>query len=401
MKILMVSSYLPYPLHSGGNIRLYNILKKLNKKHNVTLVCEKRPYQTEKDIAEVKKICSKLITVFRKKQWSLSNILLSAVSPNSFLVTGHTLIPMREKIEGLLAKEKFDLIHAETFYITHNIPESLLPLVVAEHNIEYMVYQRFSRSASPLLKPLLYIDISKIKKNEEDTWKRANAVITVSKDDGEIVKQLNKNVYVIPNGVNINKFKIQNSKFKIDREEKTVLFIGNFKWVQNRDAAGFILKEVWPILKSKFKSEKLKIRLWIVGKNIPDYFKKYNSEDIVFDENAPDDTSLIFQKSDILLAPIRVGGGTSYKILEAMASGVAVVTTTLGASGLGAKNRKDLIVADREEDIAKEVLGLIENGDFFSKITKAARIFVEKNYDWDNIVKKLEKVYELAVDIQH
>ena len=394
MKILMVSSYLPYPLHSGGNIRLYNILKKLNKKHNVTLVCEKRPYQTEKDIAEVKKICSKLITVFRKKQWNLSNILLSAVSPNSFLVTGHTLIPMREKIEGLLAKEKFDLIHAETFYITHNIPESSLPLVVAEHNIEYMVYQRFSRSASPLLKPLLYIDISKIKKNEEDTWKRANAVITVSKDDGEIVKQLNKNVYVIPNGVNINKFKIQNSKFKIDREEKTVLFIGNFKWVQNRDAAGFILKEVWPILKSKFKSEKLKIRLWIVGKNIPDYFKKYNNEDIVFDENAPDDTSLIFQKSDILLAPIRVGGGTSYKILEAMASGVAVVTTTLGASGLGVENNRDILIAESEDELIKGIQKLASDEGFYRKISKNARKLIEDKYTWEKIVKNLEEAYK-------
>ena len=75
MKILMVSSFLPYPLTSGGHIRLYNLIKNLSNRHNITLICEKRDYQTEEDVDEIKKICTKVITVRRKKQWSVSNIL--------------------------------------------------------------------------------------------------------------------------------------------------------------------------------------------------------------------------------------------------------------------------------------------------------------------------------------
>src|SRR6188472_94235 len=117
MKILVVSSYLPYPLHSGGHVRLYNLIKELSDKHEITLICEKRTHQTEADIKEVEKICKKVITVERKKQWSLENIAASAFSSQSFLVTGHTHSLMQEKIERELTNNPYDLIHVETFYV--------------------------------------------------------------------------------------------------------------------------------------------------------------------------------------------------------------------------------------------------------------------------------------------
>src|SRR5215203_102962 len=98
MKILVISSFLPYPLYSGGHVRLYNILRELSKTNEITLICEKRKNQTEKDINEVEKICKKVITVNRQKQWSISNLFNTAISPNSFLVTGHTSNEMKKSI---------------------------------------------------------------------------------------------------------------------------------------------------------------------------------------------------------------------------------------------------------------------------------------------------------------
>jgi glycosyltransferase involved in cell wall biosynthesis len=193
--------------------------------------------------------------------------------------------------------------------------------------------------------------------------------------------------------VDVAKFKNQNSKFKIDKKEKRILFIGNFKWIQNIKAADFILKEIWP----KIKTEE-KIKLWIVGKNIPDYLKELgNDSSIIFDENAPEDTEKIYQKSDILLAPITVGGGTSYKILEAMASGVAVVTTKLGVEGLEAKDKKHALVGESGEQLAKNVFELLEKSDLRKKITENAREFIEENYSWEKIGKQLENVYKSVI----
>ena len=99
MNILMVSSYLPFPLLSGGNIRLYNLLKLLSRKHKITLICEKRPNQTEADVREVEKICEKVITVKRNKQWSVKNIVKTGFSLSPFIITGHQSKEMTKVIE--------------------------------------------------------------------------------------------------------------------------------------------------------------------------------------------------------------------------------------------------------------------------------------------------------------
>jgi hypothetical protein len=135
MKILLVSSFLPYPLFSGGHIRLYNIIKGLSKNHDITLVCEKRDYQTKEDIKEVGKFCKKVIAVDRKKQWTFSNIFKAGISLSPFLIVGHTNELLKQAIIQLLNNENFDLIHVETFYVYQNIPETQLPIVLIEHNV--------------------------------------------------------------------------------------------------------------------------------------------------------------------------------------------------------------------------------------------------------------------------
>jgi len=397
MKILMVSSFLPFPLYSGGHIRLYNILKILSQNHEVILVCEKRDYQSEKDKDEIEKICKKVITVDRKKQWTLSNIVSSGFSFSSFLITGHTNSKMKEEISTLLNNNKFDIIHAETSYIMQNIPETLVPIVLIEHNIEYLVYKRYADKASLFIRPFLNIDILKLKNQEERFWNKADYLVAVSEDEKTIMKNYNKNIAIVSNGVDLDNFKFQISNFKFSQKEKTILFIGDFKWVQNRDAVEFILKKIWPTLISNIKNKKLNMKLWVVGKNIPQEFKKLRYSNIVLDENAPDDTSLIYKKADLLLAPIRIGGGSSYKILEAMSSGVPVITTKLGANPLGAITGKEIIVSENEKEIADQILKLFSDEEFYKKISSNARILIEEKYDWKKIVKRLEDVYRKAL----
>src|SRR3990167_1767300 len=117
MKILMVSSFLPYPLLSGGNVRLFNLLKYLKKDNDITLICEKRPYQTASDVEKVENVVSKVLTVDRKKQWTVANILKSLFSTKAFLVIGHTSQEMKNLISDELTREKYNLIHIETSYV--------------------------------------------------------------------------------------------------------------------------------------------------------------------------------------------------------------------------------------------------------------------------------------------
>ena len=260
MKILIISSFLPYPLFSGGHVRLFNLIKELSKRHVITLVCEKRENQTEKDIEEMKKICKHVIVVDRKKQWSYQNIARAGFSVYPFLMVGHTQKSMQNKIEEILAKETFDLIHVETFYVMQNLPQVHIPIVLVEHNIEYMVYERFAKTALIFLQPFLYLDIAKMKYWEKIFWKKATKLVAVSEQEKKLMER--KDAVVVPNGVDIKKFKVQSSKFKNNKKEKRILFIGDFKWVQNRNAIAWILKEIWPKIIGNWKLENCRYGLW-------------------------------------------------------------------------------------------------------------------------------------------
>ena len=396
MNILLISSYLPYPLYSGGHIRLYNLLKLLSKKHSITLVCEKRNYQSKKDEDEVKKVCSELITVDRIPQWSIMNILKSGFSLYPFLLVGHTNKDLKKTIKKQLANSTFDIIHVETSYVFQNIPQTTVPIVLVEHNIEYLVYKKYANGSPFFLKPILYMDILKLRFWEKRFWKRASHLVAVSEEEKKFMD--NSKVSVVPNGVDIEKFKIKSpSGSKSQTEEIRILFIGDFKWVQNKDAVSWLLEEIWPLFIKVYENKSLP-KLWVVGKNIPNSIKKLNtSESVFYDEDASEKTEEIYKKASLLVAPIRVGGGSRYKILEAMASGTPVVSTTLGIEGITLKNGKEVLVADDPESFAMDMKTVLENSELKNTMVKKARMLVSENYDWKIIVKKLEEVYNSVV----
>lgn len=388
MKILLVSSYLPYPLIDGGKIRLYNLIKLLGENHEITLICEKRSNQTQKDIDEVSKICKKLITVDRPKAWSVSNVSKSLLTLNPLLTTTHMSREMISKISAELKNEKYDLIHVETFYIMQNIPKTLIPIVLVEHNIEYQVYEKYASKAPILIRSGLKFDIFKLKRKEKEAWNRASRVVAVSVKEQKIIGPKTE---LVPNGVDLKRFKFV--KKNLNKNEKKVLFIGNFSWVQNRDSAAFIIRNIWPKIISKNPNYKL----WIVGKQIPDSLKALSDNSIVFDENAPSETELIFQEADLLLSPIRVGGGSNFKILEAMAVGTPVITSSLGNEGIRAGENSEILIAEKPEDYARVSNQILNDNYLYEKITRNGRIFIEENFDWIKIAKKLEDVYREVI----
>jgi glycosyltransferase involved in cell wall biosynthesis len=243
---------------------------------------------------------------------------------------------------------------------------------------------------------LLLADIEKMKYWEKKFWKKATQLVAVSEADKEVMKQ---DATVVANGVNLQQFKYIPSEKKFGTKEKRILFMGDFKWVQNIEAVNFILDTIWPEIESRIKNQELRkgLKLWIVGKHIPEDIKAYQGGSIIIDENAPDATEKIYQKSFALLAPIRVGGGSSYKILESMASGVVVVTTPLGVNGLGAVADKHALVAETAEGLAGHIETLLENKKDYEKLTQNARKLIEEKYSWESITKVLENVYEEAV----
>lgn len=370
------------------------------------MICEKRSHQTEDDVAEVEKICKKVITVERRGQWGIGNIAKTAFSKNSFLVTGHTHQDMKQKIGEELGRNKFDLIHVETFYVMQNLPKAETPIVLAEHNIEYQVYKKYVDKAAILAKPFLALDVLKIKNEEKRFWQKANKVVAVSESDAEVMRAAGIEPAIVANGVDVEKFAfLQRSNLPAgkagikDQRSKKILFIGDFKWLQNRDAAKFIVEEIWPEIKSKIKDQRSKISLWIVGRKIPDSIKSLTTDpDIIFDEeSSKKPTEEIFQEADVLLAPIRIGGGTSYKILEAMSCGTPVVTTTLSADAIEAKDGEHVMIGETASELAEKTVNILSDKILYEQLATNGRKLIEERYTWGKIAKELERIYESIV----
>jgi glycosyltransferase involved in cell wall biosynthesis len=394
MKILMLTPYLPFPDSSGGQIRSYNLIKNLSKEHKITLFSLIKEDSERKFIPELEKYCSK-VRVFKrsKSPWTLRNILLTGFGPYPFLVirnlSPQEKIAVREEIQNV----SYDLIHAETFYVMPHIPETKTPILLVEQTIEYLVYKHYVEGlGNPLLRLLLSIDVAKLKFWETNFWKKAGRVVAVSESDKKEMLRLapGLGVDLVPNGVNLNFFKEKNSWHF---PEPRLLFIANFKWLQNVEAAELLLKEVFPIVHSKNP----KAKIWIVGQHIPEEILARRSRDVIVEDLEEDDREGIrnaYHESSVFVSPLRGPGGTRLKHLAAMAARLPLVTTSVGAEGLGAENGKEIIIRDSSEGIAEAALDLLEDEKMAQRIAENARKLVGERFSWYKMGEYLNKIYE-------
>lgn len=390
MKVLMLTPYLPFPLLTGGQTRSFNLIKRLSSlNHKITLFCLVKSDEERKYVGELEKYCEE-VQVFNRseKPWTLTNIMRTASSLFPFLVIRNWAFGEQSAIEKKLQRNKFDLIHAETFYVMPHIPATSIPILLVEQTIEYLVYRHFADESKILpIKPLLYFDVAKMKYWELKYWRKAKKVVAMSDEDKKIMTSqvTNLDVDIVPNGVDSKYF---GEKITIRSKEPIILYLGNFTWLQNREAAQILVKKVWPVIKKQLPDAKL----WIVGKDAQIFFGDLESTDIKVEEVA--DARGAYQKATILVAPIYGGGGTRYKNLESFASGLPVVTTSIGIRGTDAKDGTEVIIADTPEDIAKAAVELINNKNLYEKIAENAKELVSKKYDWDPIAQKLSNIYE-------
>ncbi len=393
MKILMLTPYLPYPLWSGGQIRTYNLLKNLAKIHDITLFSFIRKPDEVKYISELEKYCSEVKVFMKRPPWSFTSLSLSAITFYPLVVCLYLRNDMKNILKQQIEQQKFDLIHAETFYVMPNIPRSRIPIILAEQTIEYMVYRHFTRDVNMLpLKLLMSYDVAKIHFWEKRFWRRASRIIAMSHADRQVMlsRERDLTVDLVPNGVDTEFFRFK-EKYKIRREKK-VLFVGNFKWLQNREAVEILAKKVWPIISKELPN----VKLWIVGKFPTKEIYSLQNRNISVLDNV-DDIRDAYYQSDVMLAPIYGPGGTRYKILESMAAGLPVVTTTTGIEGLNAENRRDALVSDDYREIAGHTLTLLKDSDLSGKLARNGRKLVEKCYSWQKISKNLDRIYKEAV----
>jgi polysaccharide biosynthesis protein PslH len=396
MKILMLTPYLPYPPSSGGQVRSYNLIKNISKKHDITLFSLIKTDEEKKYVPELEKFCKK-VEVFKRpeKPWTLKNIFKTGFGFFPFLVVRNWSSFEKEAVAKELARDTYQLIHAETFYVMPHIPETKIPIFLVDQTIEFQVYQHVADTFKYwFLKPLLYLDVFKIKFWETKFWKKATKVVAVSEADKEKMQNLvpNLKVGIVPNGVGEDLMNIWQDK-KPDFDRPIIFFQGNFSWLQNTEAAKMLANEIFPLIKKEIPSAICRI----VGQGAKGKIGDLKGEgiEIVDLENA-DISGVInaYSEATVFVAPLAGPGGTRLKILGAMSAGVPVVTTATGIEGIESINNRDVLIRSSNSDIAKIVINLLRDQSLYQRITISARKLVEEKYDWKKISQVLDQIYE-------
>ncbi len=395
MKILMVTPYVPYPPSSGGQIRTYNLLKYLSQNNEITLVALYKNDEEKKYESYLKKYCKNIYLCKRPSSpWQFKNIFKTIFSSSPFLVVRNYSDEAKTIINKLLRSEKFDVIHAETFYVMPHIPETKVPTVLVEQTIEYKVYKHFVNSLPFYLRMFIYfdIDIMKLKYWERFYWKKANAVVVVSSSDEKLIKNEEPllKTSIIPNCVG-DEMIIEKLEEK-DLGSPTIFFQGNFFWLQNVEAAKFIIDQIYPQLVKELP----KVKIIIAGQNA----KKLGDlidKSIKIINIEPDNINKVkelFRENTLFIAPIFGPGGTRLKILAAMGSGMPVISSVTGIVGLEVTDNKDVVIANDPITFVSKIKRLLTNKKFYEKIRKNAYNLVKEKYQWNQTAKELESVYK-------
>lgn len=388
----------PYPPKSGGKVRVFNLIKEVSKYHDVHLLS--LASKDELDFVPIMLKYCKQVEVVPFQHNSFSRLIRWVrIFSNLFTqvpleVAAKESAEMKKKVKKII-NDDFDVIQVEWLQMAHYLPFDLLkntPLILVEHDVAYVPLKRRSLTETGILKYVLKRECSKMKKYEQEMCHKFSKIIAMSEIDKERLLELNENldVYVVPNGVDTRYISP-----KIDQEDAgSLLFIGWMKHYPNRDAMIFFLKQVFPLIITKIPS----IKVYIVGQHAPqEILNLAESNPNIICTGYVEDVREYLHKCTVYICPLRIGGGTRLKILEAMAAGIPIVSTTIGAEGLSVVHGENILLSDSPEMFSKETINLLNNPKLRSKLVKNARNFVEENYDWEMIAQKQMAIYDISV----
>ena len=390
MNILFLSLRCPYPPNRGDRIRNYYFIKHLAKKHRVTLVSFVESIDEIEMAKPLNQLCHQVEFVLFNRARALVNSASGFFSTEPFQVHYWRSLKMQKKVDELLDRNQFDLIHAHLFrmgqYVSkYNGKSKVLDLC---DSLALNLSRRYQMDRGPHV-PMLKWEADRVKKYEVEMMRLFDYGMVVAQSDRNylISEDSNLKLAVIPVGIDLDYF-IQSEPVE-DESVPHLLFTGTMSYFPNIDAACYFCHQILPLIQEKIPS----VHFSIVGSNPKKIVQKLASPSVTVTGTVPD-TRPYFNQSSVFVSPMRSGSGLQVKHLEAMATGLPIVTTPLGASGLEGTWGEHLCVAETPKDFANRTIQLIQNSHMRRRIGKSGQNLVRHKYNWHVLGQQLENVYQ-------
>lgn len=399
MNILWLSHFVPYPPKGGNLQRSYNLLKEVAKRNHVFLLAFNQKFllptqeMVRKSVENLKEHCD-YIQVFNiscegsRLAWFWL-LFLNLFSARPYSVKKFWSPRMMEAIKKVVSTHKVDLVHFDTISLAqYSTYVRGTRKILNHHNVESMLLLRRAKmERNPLKKLYLYLQGKKLRKYEGETIERFKLNLAVSHlDKRDILSYCPEaEVEVIPNGVDTEYFQVLETPIR----KNNLVFAGGMNWFPNRDAIIYFLKEIWPPVKKVIPD----LNLTLIGYQPPEEVVSKSKKEKIETLGFVDDVRPYLTRATAYIVPIRVGGGTRLKILDAFACGKAVISTSIGCEGLDVTPERNILIGDSPSEFAEQVIKVCTDGDLMRSLGRAGRELVEKIYTWRLIGENLNRIY--------
>jgi glycosyltransferase involved in cell wall biosynthesis len=404
MRILIISHFLPYPPKGGSFLRNYNLLKETAANHEIHMLTFHQAVHLkdggtlEERIKAIAGFCNHLevfdIPTDRNRLSWYTLLLLNVFAPTPYSVWRFWSRPMVNAIRRQLREHSFDLIQIDTIALAAfaRLAPSLPKLLVHQNIESELLYRRSRYVRNPPAKAYLALQAWKLRRFERKASRMVDHHTTVSGQDRETLLRISpgSKVTVVPNGVDPGYFKATTDTV----EPNSLIYVGGMTWFPNYDAILYFIDLVWPLIKKDVPEAKLTH----IARQISNEFTRMAENDPALRFlGFVDDIRPAMSRSAVYIVPLRIGGGTRLKILDAMSMGKAIVSTSIGCEGIDVTDGHDILIADTPAEFAAKTVELMRNPQLRDTLSKNARETVTKKYAWNVIAPELEEAYRRTV----
>ena len=396
LDLLYLSPFPPSPPTFGAQRRVQGLMAAGGGRHDITAVSLITP-ELDAGSAEraMREYCREVVLVPARPWRGAQKRMLQArslVSSRSFERRLYDLPRLRRVLDSLLSRRAFDVVTVELPFLAHGLLASVPRrrqrprLLLDEHNIEFDLARQQARNQSGIARRIHNAtNWPKIKREEMDLWRRFDGVTFCSEKDEARARALvpSMRTAVVPNAADVQYFKPRPSDPTPDG--RTVIFFGAINYYPNVDGLLYLLREIWPLIARSHPQA----RLQIVGQHPTPEILAFQGPSVEV-TGSVDDVRPHLARAAVSIVPLRIGGGTRFKILEAMAMARPVVSTSLGAEGIEAEPERQLLVADDPGAFARAVARVLDDAQLADRLGREGRSLVERRYSWDAAAQRLD-----------
>lgn len=395
MKILQLCNKPPYPAIDGGSKAMHNLTEGLSDLgHTVHVLCISTP-KNKMLVSKLPKAYrerSKVSTVFVDTSLNIVDAFSDLITQDNYNVSRFFSPDMDKALTETLSQRKYDVVQLESLFMTPYIPtirrSSKAKIVLRSHNLEYVIQERIASGEKNIFKkPYRKFLAKQLKEYEINTLNSVDGVVAISSADSKSYKQhgCETPITTIPFGVDIEQY-----GQPVKKRSKLVLFhLGSMDWLPNLEGIHWFLERVWPNVHKSCPDLKLEL----AGIKMPQHLLEMKMKNVRIQGKVPDALEFMGSKQ-IMVVPLFSAGGMRVKIIEGMAMGRTIISTSIGAEGISVKNGRDILIANDAAEFTKAIKQLYKEPETCQEIGANAQKTIAKNYSNATFCAELEEFYD-------